>query len=198
MAVFGRRAEAAFAQGAAAADTNHHSVAEQIAPDAAHLLAVRLEASRAALERRLERLTRQASDKAGRPIRLAPAMLIPEPCWRGRYGKFLLQALELSPYDPWNVATLPTHPADASLIEAPLHPGEPTHEAIVAVNARLGEIKRLYHEGHEQVEWTNDPADFRAAHDHAIELVKGLAADRLTALYPPEPEAAPTQADAAS
>lgn len=199
MTFFGRRGNGAAAPPAAAANGDHPRASEAEPADAARLLAARLDASRAALDRRLERLTREAREKTGRRISLTPLMLIPEPCWRGRYGKFLLQALELSPYDPWNVAALPTLPADAVAIEAPPHPGGPTPQDIHAVNEAITEIKRGYHEGREQMEWTNDPADLVAAHQRAIDQIKGLAADRLTALYPQEEEdAAPAGAEATS
>lgn len=196
MTFFGRRISDVAAHPAAADGDRPHS-GEPESCDAARLLAARLDASRAALDRRLERLTREARETTGRRISLTPLMLIPEPCWRGRYGKFLLQALELSPYDPWNVAALPALPADAVAIEAPPHPGAPTPQDVHAVNDAIADIKRGYHEGREQMEWTNDPADVVAAHQRAVDQVKGLAADRLTALYPQvEEDAAPAGADA--
>ena len=197
MTFFGRRIDGAAAQPAAAANGDRPHSGEPEPGDAARLLAARLDASRAALDHRLARLTREATEKTGRRISLKPLMLIPEPCWRGRYGKFLLQALELSPYDPWNVAALPALPADAVAIEAPPHPGDPTPQDVHAVNATIAEIKRGYHEGREQMEWTNDPADLVAAHQRAVDQVRGLAADRLTALYPQvEEDAAPGGAGA--
>ena len=48
--------------------------------------------------------------------------LIPEPCWNGEMGDFLLRRLQMSPYEDWNVAFLPTDSQTAALLGLPRHP----------------------------------------------------------------------------
>jgi hypothetical protein len=48
--------------------------------------------------------------------------LIPEPCWNGEMGTFLLWRLQMSPYEDWNVAFLPADERTASVLGLPRHP----------------------------------------------------------------------------
>jgi len=48
--------------------------------------------------------------------------LIPEPCWNGEMGDFLLRRLQMSPYEDWNVAFLPADERTASMLGLPRHP----------------------------------------------------------------------------
>lgn len=190
MTVFGRRADHADGHGSAPSHIPHHSVAEQTCAESTRMLAERLDAATARLERRRADLALDYERKTGHAVALKPLMLIPETCWRGRYGKFLFQALELCPYDSWNIALLPETPQDAAAIHTPQHPGDPGADVVHAINERIGEIKRVHHDGHEQVEWTSDEDDFETAYDRAVGQLKAIAAERLAAL-PPPPDAAP-------
>lgn len=178
VSVFGRRVERA-------APATGEAGGVALAPEPEIPLAERLAASRAAMDRRQARLEAAVAEKAGRRIRLKPLLLIPEPCWRGRYGRFLLHGLSLNPYDPWNVALLPFHPADAGVIEAPLHPGDPGPQETQAANDLLAQLRQDYAEAYEQMDWTADRSEVGAALERAIAQVKGFAADRLTALSEP-------------
>jgi hypothetical protein len=54
---------------------------------------------------------------------MRPFSLIPESCWEGETGDFLLKFLDFNPYDNWNIAFLPADQVTSLIIDAPLHPG---------------------------------------------------------------------------
>jgi hypothetical protein len=79
----------------------------------------RLAKGRADLDRRLEVLATQI----GTDLKMRPFWLIPESCWTGETGAFLLKFLDFSPYDNWNIAFLPADKLTSAIMDTPLHPG---------------------------------------------------------------------------
>jgi hypothetical protein len=83
----------------------------------------RLAKGRADLDRRVEVLHQNLAAQIGPEIRMLPFWLIPESCWKGETGAFLLKFLDFSPYENWNIAFLPADQLTSAIIGAPLHPG---------------------------------------------------------------------------
>jgi hypothetical protein len=193
MASFGRR-QPAQAKAARFIETLEVQPLRRLSDTAPVELEARLTASRRDMERRLDRARADARMKYGRDVRLKPHLLLPEKVWRGRYGKFLLHALTLNPYDPWNVEMLPADGASAAVCSAPMAPSpdDPTllarcAEVITAARAALVEAQ-------EQVEWTNDYTDVHAALAAAVVAVKTLAYELRVELVG-EPEIEPPAQD---
>jgi hypothetical protein len=82
----------------------------------------RLAKGRADLDRRIEVLHKNLAAQVGPEIKMRPFWLIPESCWQGRTGAFLLQFLDFNPYDNWNIAFLPADQLTSLIMNAPLHP----------------------------------------------------------------------------
>lgn len=82
----------------------------------------RLARGRADLDRRIEVLHKNLAAEVGPEIRMRPFWLIPESCWQGRTGAFLLRFLDFNPYDNWNIAFLPADQLSSLIMNAPLHP----------------------------------------------------------------------------
>jgi hypothetical protein len=82
----------------------------------------RLAKGRADLDRRLEVLHKNLAAQIGPEIRMRPFWLIPESCWQGETGTFLLKFLDFNPYDNWNIAFLPADQLTSLIMDTPLHP----------------------------------------------------------------------------
>jgi hypothetical protein len=67
-------------------------------------------------------LHKNLAAQVGPEIKMRPFWLIPESCWQGETGDFLLKFLDFNPYDNWNVAFLPADQLTSLIIGAPLHP----------------------------------------------------------------------------
>lgn len=81
----------------------------------------RLQHGRLALEAR----TLKVNADVGQHVRggvVRPFFLIPDDCWSGPNGDFLMLRLDLYPYEDWNVAFLPAEMRTAIALDAPLHP----------------------------------------------------------------------------
>ena len=83
----------------------------------------RLAKGRADLDRRVDVLHKNLTAQIGPEIKMLPFWLIPESCWQGETGAFLLKFLDFSPYENWNIAFLPADQLTSAIIGAPLHPG---------------------------------------------------------------------------
>jgi hypothetical protein len=83
----------------------------------------RLAKGRAALDRRVEEIHKNLRAQIGPEIKMRPFWLIPESCWQGRTGAFLLKFLDFNPYHNWNIAFLPADQLTSVIMDAPLHPG---------------------------------------------------------------------------
>lgn len=87
----------------------------------AHALRERLEAGKCAIEANLMRANDDIARRTGGGS-LRPFFLLPDPCWNGAMGQFLMQRLGLFPYDDWNIALLPVDERTAFMLDAPMHP----------------------------------------------------------------------------
>ena len=82
----------------------------------------RLARGRADLDRRVEVLHKNLRAQIGSEITMRPFWLIPESCWHGETGAFLLTFLDFNPYDNWNIAFLPADQLTSLITDTPLHP----------------------------------------------------------------------------
>ena len=105
-----------------------------------------------------------------------PFFLIPEPCWDGETGTFLLARLQLSPYEDWNVAFLPTDERSAAILGLPRHPlGEAmvfARDAEEFLRARMAQMDAIRAE----CDRTRDFARFKQKQDDLKEMVRAFAA----------------------
>jgi hypothetical protein len=131
MVVFGKRgSQTPPAQHLIGKEHHHLLRATGIDPDgpenvfpSQHDIDERLAKGRAALDQRLEEVHKNLAAQVGPEIRMRPFLLIPESCWQGRTGDFLMKFLDFYPYDSVNVAFLPADQLTSAIMDAPLHPG---------------------------------------------------------------------------
>lgn len=88
-----------------------------------HDIDERLAKGRADLDRRLEEVHKNLGAHLEPKMTMRPFLLIPESCWQGATGAFLMKFLDFSPYDSWNTAFLPADQLTSAIMDTPLHPG---------------------------------------------------------------------------
>ena len=83
---------------------------------------------------------------------IRPFFVLAEPVMNSKLGAWLIQVMDLMPYDDWNLVYLPTDQATASAMGLPFHPGVsigPIDELMVE---RIGDFYARYEEGRRKVE----------------------------------------------
>ena len=83
---------------------------------------------------------------------IRPFFVLAEPVINSKLGAWLIQVMDLMPYDEWNLVYLPTDQATASAMGLPLHPGVsigPIDELMVE---RIGDFYARYEEGRGKAE----------------------------------------------
>ncbi len=83
---------------------------------------------------------------------IRPFFVLAEPVMNSKLGAWLIQVMDLMPYDDWNLVYLPTDQATASVMALPFHPGVsigPIDELMVE---RIGDFYARYEEGRRKVE----------------------------------------------
>ena len=83
---------------------------------------------------------------------IRPFFVLAEPVMNSRLGAWLIQVMDLMPYDDWNLVYLPTDEATASAMDLPFHPGMsigPIDELMVE---RIGDFYARYEDGRRKVE----------------------------------------------
>lgn len=83
----------------------------------------RIKRSQSEMNARLSAFNENIKREKGGACRAVAFFLFGDDCWNGKAGQFLLQDLELSPYDEWNVVYLAADEETAKRCEIPLHPG---------------------------------------------------------------------------
>jgi hypothetical protein len=101
--------------------------------------------------------------------------LIPEPCWNGEMGDFLLRRLQMSPYEDWNVAFLPADARTASMLGLPRHPlGEAllfAEDAEGIIRSALAKMDGVRAEA----DRTHRFGDYKQQHDDVKEIIRSYA-----------------------
>jgi hypothetical protein len=86
---------------------------------------------------KLHQMVASANRTGAAPI--APFHLLPPQLWETRYGPFLIEGLDMSPYRPWNTVFFPVSRKGGLLYDLPLRDGlretpmSPEIEALVAM-----------------------------------------------------------------
>lgn len=101
--------------------------------------------------------------------------LIPEPCWNGEMGDFLLRRLQMSPYEDWNVAFLPDDTPTASILGLPRHPLD---EALLFAEDAEGIIRKAMAKLdfiRAEVERTGQYAHYKQEQDDVKAIIRSFA-----------------------
>jgi hypothetical protein len=142
-------------------------------PNAASINA-RLDEQRAAFEVRLANV-RQRIGSLVKDAQIKPFSLIPDPCWNGRMGQFLMMSLDLFPYEDWNIAYLPADERTAVVMNAPLHPNGDIPAFVETATKFLAKADAAFWEAHAEAERTQEYAKFAEAREDIRNRVKALA-----------------------
>lgn len=110
---------------------------------------------------------------AGAKVR--PFFLIPDPCWQEQTGVFLMAALDLYPYDDWNVMYLADDERTALVLDIAAHPNGNVPQLVDAARKFMAKAQTDLRTAHDEAGATGDYAAFGARLDDIREAVKGLA-----------------------
>jgi hypothetical protein len=135
----------------------------------------RLAKGRADLDRRIEVLHKNLTAQIGPEVRMLPFWLIPESCWQGETGAFLLKFLDFNPYDNWNIAFLPADQLTSAIIGAPLHPGSEIPMFADAAKTFIAECNRRVQRAATIARQTGEFNVVTAAKDDAKNKIMALA-----------------------
>jgi hypothetical protein len=141
---------------------DNHSVSQRLARDRA-----RHEEKLADINARIQERFPDAT--------MRPFSLLPDPCWNGELGHFLMYRLELFPYDDWNMIFLPNDMKTAEALELPVHPGRDIPDFVDTAMQFLHDANHHLAETHRQASETNEFGMFADAMDEIRDQVKGLA-----------------------
>jgi hypothetical protein len=134
----------------------------------------RLDRDQLAQEAKLAEMNRSVAARVpGGSMR--PFSLLPDPCWNGEMGRFLMMQLDLFPYDDWNMIFLPADEGTAEALDLPLHPNGNVPAFVESSERFLRDAQAHLHAAHDEATRTQD---FRRFHDTLEEIrgkVRGLA-----------------------
>jgi len=140
-----------------------------------HDIDERLAKGRAALDRRLEEVHRNLAAQVGPEIRMRPFLLIPESCWQGRTGDFLMKFLDFSPYDSVNLAFLPADQLTSAIMDTPLHPGGEIQVFVDTANKLIAECDTRVAQAAAKAGQTGEFQLVTAARTEAKQMIIALA-----------------------
>ena len=104
-----------------------------------------------------------------------PFFLIPEPCWNGELGDFLVVTLKLSPYQDWNVAFLPADERTASEMNLPVHPNRDDPEVVEYAMGFVSAARDHYNACYAEVDRTHEFGRFHDQIEDITDKMRGLA-----------------------
>jgi hypothetical protein len=142
-------------------------------PNAASVNA-RLDEQRAAFQAKVAKV-RARIQSTVKDAKIEPFSLIPDPCWNGPMGQFLLMRLELFPYEDWNIAYLPADQRTAFVMNAPPHPGGDIPAFVETATAFLAKAEAALDEAYRETGRTQDFAKFNDVRENIRARVKALA-----------------------
>lgn len=144
-----------------------------LVPNASSITA-RLEDGKRALEARTAKA--QANAQALLPnAQLRPFSLIPDPCWNGECGLFLMASLDLYPYDDWNIVFLAADERTAMVMDIAMHPNGNVPAFVAAAEKFMVEARAHIKRATEEAELTANYAGFNDVREDVRLRVKGLA-----------------------
>jgi hypothetical protein len=106
---------------------------------------------------------------------MRPFWLIPESCWQGETGVFLLKFLDFNPYDNWNIAFLPADQLTSLIINAPLHPNGEIPVFVDAARRFIAECDGRVAQATMKAGQTGEFALVTAARTEAKNMIMALA-----------------------
>ncbi|MBC7769706.1 MAG: hypothetical protein H7124_13075 [Phycisphaerales bacterium] len=151
-----------------------------LAPNAASINA-RIEQGRATMEGRFVQAQRNAQ-AALASAQVRPFFLIPDPCWNGPTGAFLMTSLELYPYDDWNVMFLAADDRTAAALDIALHPNGNVAAFVQASEKFMAEAQIHMEMAHDDAGRTQDFAAYYNAREDVrgrVKLLAGLFAKQI-------------------
>jgi hypothetical protein len=104
-----------------------------------------------------------------------PFFLIPDPCWQGATGVFLMAALDLYPYDDWNVMYLAGDERTSVVLDIAAHPNGNVPQFVEAAQKFMAKAQTDLRLAHDEAGATGDYAAFSERLNDIRERVKGLA-----------------------
>jgi hypothetical protein len=144
-----------------------------LVPDA-HSVTARLERDKAEYEKRLAEMNRSISQRVpGGEMR--GFWLLPDPCWNGRMGQFLMMRLGLFPYEDWNLVFLPTDEKTAEALNLPPHPGRDIPAFVTASERFLADVEAALQSAHAEAARTHEFGRFGETVEEIKQKVCGLA-----------------------
>lgn len=144
-----------------------------LVPNAASIDA-RIRSGQAALEARTMNALVKARTRFP-DAALRPFFLIPDPCWNGEHGTFMMTSLDLYPFDDWNVMFLAADDASADALEIAAHPNGNVSAFVEAAEKLLGQVSVAMARAHAEAEVTHDFAAYQEFREDVRLRVKGLA-----------------------
>ncbi len=139
-----------------------------------HSVNERLERDKAAYEKKLAEMNRSVSERIpGGSMR--GFWLLPDPCWNGKMGQFLMMRLGLFPYEDWNLVFLPTDEKTAEALNLPPHPGRDVPAFVTAAERFLVDAEAALTAAHDEAGRTHEFGHFGETVEEIKEKVRGLA-----------------------
>jgi hypothetical protein len=123
------------------------------------------------LKRRTQEVHDILAPLVGSDCQMIPFFLIPESCWEGETGRYLVEFLRLTPYGPWNTAFLPGNEWTAAIVGTTLHPKAEAEDFTATIKKLILDSKRETGIAAEKVRKTGDLELMTAARNRSIALI---------------------------
>jgi hypothetical protein len=147
--------------------------ASNLVPDA-HSVNARLESDRAKHEAKLAEINRSVAERVPGGL-MRQFSLLPDPCWNGELGRFLMMRLDLFPYDDWNMILLPADEKTAEALNLPLHPNGNIPTFVATAEVFLRSADERLRAAHAEAGHTHDFGKFHDTLEEIRDKVKALA-----------------------
>ena len=123
----------------------------------------------------LKRRTKEVHDilapMVGPDCQMIPFFLIPESCWAGETGQYLVEFLRLTPYGAWNTAFLPGNAWTAAIVGTTLHPRAEAEDFTATIKKLILDSKSETGIATEKARKTGDLKLVTAARNRSIALI---------------------------
>jgi len=158
-----------------------------LAPSARDLQAT-LDTSESELSGLMASLTEAAIARHGSNVTLRPFLMLPAECWDTEHQRMLIETLELTPTQQWNVLPLAATPDDATTMGIIQHPLVVSPASIEQARGFVDEIIATMLASFERATFGGDTVDTEAlqtartvAHDEIVKLARTIASVELGA-----------------
>ena len=158
-----------------------------LAPSARDLQAT-LDASEAELTELMTELSEAASARHDAEVALRPFLMLPAECWDSEHQRMLVETLDLTPTQSWNVLPLAATADDAEALGIRQHPLLVTPASIEQARGFVDDIIAMMLTSFERAAFGGDTVDAGAlqtarttAHDEIVALGRTIASVELGA-----------------